>query len=309
MPTILGHEAAGTIEAVGDLVTYFQPGDRAITCLSVFCGACDKCLAGQPFNCRQEDLTRKRNETPRISKGGEKVHQFLHLSSFAEKMLVHENAAVKVRDDVPMEVLALIGCGVTTGVGAAMRTARVKPGSSVAVIGCGGVGMSAIQGARIAGAAQIIAVDGVETKLGLARELGATDVVDASTGGVVDKIKSITGGRGVDYSFEAIGLAETAEQAYDMLDTGGVATIIGMIPEGTKIQIDGPMLLTQKVVQGSNMGSNSFRVDMPQYIELYLQGRLRLDEMVTKKIKLEDVNRAFEDMREAHVARSVIMFE
>ena len=290
-------------------MTYFEPGDRAITCLSVFCGSCDKCLAGQPFNCRQEGLTRGRNETPRISKGDEKINQFLHLSSFAEKMLVHENAAVKVRDDVPMEVLALIGCGVTTGVGAALRTARVKPGSSVAVIGCGGVGMSAIQGARIAGAAQIIAVDGVETKLGLARELGATDVVDASTGDVVDKIKNITGGLGVDYSFEAIGLAETAEQAYDMLDNGGTATIIGMIPEGTKIQIDGPSLLAQKVVQGCSMGSNAFRVDMPQYIELYLQGRLRLDEMVTKKIKLEDVNRAFEDMKEAHVARSVIMFE
>ncbi len=308
-PTVLGDEAAGTVEAVGDLVTYVKPGDRVISCLSVFCGACDKCLSGNPALCRREGLERGPDEPPRLSLRGTPVFHFSSLSTFAEYMLVHENATVKIRDDVPIEEIALIGCGVTTGVGAALNTAKVSPGSTVAVVGLGGVGLSALQGAAIAGAAQIIAIDPVETKLALAQQLGATDVIDASGGGVVEKVKQITGGRGVDYSFEAIGLKETAEQCYNMLDNGGVATVIGMIPEGTDIHIDGPSLLSEKKIQGSNMGSNRFRVHMPQYVELYLQGRLKLNELVTKTIKLEDVNQAFEDMKEGHVARSVIVFD
>ena len=189
-----------------------------------------------------------------------------------------------------------------------MRTARVIPGSTVAVVGCGGVGLSAINGAIIAGAARVIAIDAVEDKLGFAQRVGATDVIDASKGGVVEKVKKLTGGRGVDYSFEAIGKAVTAEQCFDMLDAGGTATIIGMIPQGTKITIDGPSMLDGRRIQGSNMGSNHFRVDMPQYMELYRQGRLKLDEIISKRIKLEDINEAFADMRDAHIARSVIMF-
>ena len=308
MPTILGDEAAGTVEAVGEMVSYVKPGDRVITCLSVFCGTCDKCLSGHPALCRRVGLDRGPNESPRLSKKGELIHQSASLSTFAEQMLVHENSTVKVRDDVPIEQIALIGCGVTTGVGAALNTARVRPGSTVAVIGCGGVGLSAMQGAIIAGAERVIAIDAVETKLALALKLGATDVIDASGGGVVEKVRQLTG-RGVDYSFEAIGLKETAEQCFDMLDRGGVATIIGMIPEGTKIELDGPVFLEERRIQGSNMGSNRFRIDMPRYIEFYLQGRLKLDEMVSKKIKLEQVNEAFEDMKGGHVARSVITFD
>ena len=309
MPTILGHEAAGTIEAVGELVTYFRPGDRVITCLSVFCGVCDKCLKGELVNCRRVGLTRRPNEPPRLHKGDEVIHQAMSLSSFAEYMLVHENAGVKVDDDVPIEVQALIGCGVTTGVGAVLNTARIEPGSTVAIIGCGGVGLSAVNGAAIAGAGRIIAIDAVEDKLAFAQKVGATDVIDASGGGVVEKVMNLTGGLGVDYSFEAIGKKETAEQAFDMLDKGGTATIIGMIPEGTKIQLDGPSFLKERKIQGSNMGSNRFRIDMPRYVEFYLQGRLKLDEIVSKKIRLEEVNQAFEDMKEGHVARSVITFE
>ena len=308
LPTILGHEAAGTVEKVGSLVTYHQPGDRVITCLSVFCGTCDKCIRGEMVNCRGIGLKRAPSEPPRLHKGDEVIHQAMSLSSFAEYMLVHENAAVVVEEDVPIEVQALIGCGVTTGVGAAMRTARVIPGSTVAVVGCGGVGLSAINGAIIAGAARVIAIDAVEDKLGFAQRVGATDVIDASKGGVVEKVKKLTGGRGVDYSFEAIGKAVTAEQCFDMLDAGGTATIIGMIPQGTKITIDGPSMLDGRRIQGSNMGSNHFRVDMPQYMELYRQGRLKLDEIISKRIKLEDINEAFADMRDAHIARSVIMF-
>jgi S-(hydroxymethyl)glutathione dehydrogenase/alcohol dehydrogenase len=307
-PIVLGHEAAGTVEAVGDQVTYVKPGDHVITCLSVFCGTCERCLEGRMAICLDGDTSRQRSDGPRLRQGDTEIRQFLNLSSYAEQMLISENAAVKIREDVPFEQLALIGCGATTGLGAALNTAQVQPGSTVAVVGCGGVGLSAIQGAVLAGALRIIAVDAVETKLGLAQELGATDVVDASSGDVVERIMSLTGD-GVDYSFEAIGKKETSEQCYEMLRAGGTATIIGMIPEGVKIEIDGPSLLNERRVQGSNMGSNRFRVDMPRYVEFYRQGRLKLDEMVTQRIGLEDINSAFEDMNEGHVARSVITFD
>ncbi len=309
MPVILGHEAAGTVEAVGSQVTYVQPGDHVITCLSVFCGHCERCLSGRPVLCERTDVVRSASEPPKLSQGATAIGQFANISSFAEQMLVHEHALVKVREDVPFELLALIGCGVTTGLGAALNTAKVEPGSTVAVIGCGGVGLSAIQGAVLAGALRVIAIDAVETKLTLAREFGATDVIDASGGGVVQKIRDMTGG-GVDYSFEAIGLKETAEQAFDMLRNGGTATIIGMIPEGTKIEIDaGAFLRRERKIQGSSMGSNRFRTDMPRYIEFYRQGRLKLDELVSQHMKLEQLNEAFADMKAGNVARSVITFD
>ena len=223
-------------------------------------------------------------------------------------MLIHENSLVKVGREVPFEQLALIGCGVTTGVGAALNTARVEPGSTVAVIGCGGVGLSCVQGARLAGALRIIAIDAVETKLAMALDFGATDVVDASGGGAVQKVLDLTGD-GVDYSLEAIGTKETGAQAFEMLRPGGTATIIGMIPEGTKIELDGRSFLRERKIQGSSMGSNRFRIDMPRYIEFYLQGRLKLDEMVSQRLRLEQINKAFDDMREGHVARSVIVFD
>ena len=307
LPLILGHEAAGTIEAVGELVDYVRPGDRVICCLSVFCGTCERCTEGRPVLCPRAGLTRAPGDAPRLSRQGQEINQFANLSSFAEQMLVHENAVVKIDQEVPFEQLALIGCGATTGLGAALNTAAVRPGSSVAVIGCGGVGLNAIQGAALAGALRIIAIDAVETKLTLAREFGATDVVDASGGGVVEKIRDLTGG-GVDYSFEAIGKKETAEQAFHMLRAGGTATIIGMIPQGTKIELDGPSFLRERRIQGSSMGSNRFRTDMPRYVEFYRQGRLKLDELVTRRLPLEEVNAAFGYMKEGSVARSVIVF-
>ena len=309
LPTILGHEAAGTVEAVGSQVSYVKPGDRVITCLSVFCGHCEYCLSGRLVLCTREDVVRVPGEPPRLRQGDAPMHQFISISSFAEQMLVHEHAVVKVDDDVPFEQLALIGCGVTTGLGAALNTARVEPGSTVAVIGCGGVGLSCVQGARLAGALRIIAIDTVETKLTLAREMGATDVIDASGGGVVQKVLDLTGG-GVQYSFEAIGTKETAEQCFEMLRPGGTATVIGLIPDGTKIELDaGTFLRRERRIQGSTMGSNHFRTDMPRYIEFYRQGRLKLDEMITQRLKLEQINDAFEDMKEGHVARSVITFD
>jgi S-(hydroxymethyl)glutathione dehydrogenase/alcohol dehydrogenase len=308
-PAILGHEAAGIVEAVGEQVFYLKPGDTVIMCLSVFCGHCEFCLRGQPVLCTRTDVVRGPEQPPRLRKDGEGITQMAQLGSYAEMMLVHENACVKVRQDVPIDRLALIGCGATTGLGAVLNTAAVEPGSTVCVVGCGGVGLNCIQGAALAGALRIIAVDTVETKLTMAREFGATDVIDASGGDVVERIRDLTND-GVDYSFEAIGLKQTAEQCYQMLRPGGTATIIGMIPEGTRIEIDaGSFLRRERKLQGSSMGSNRFRTDMPRYVEFYLQGRLKLDELVSQHVKLEQINEAFADMKGGSVARSVILFD
>ena len=308
MPVVLGHEAAGIVEAIGSQVNYVSPGDRVICCLSVFCGQCERCTTGRPVLCSRTGLVRGQDEAPRLSQGGASVTQFANLGAYAEMMLVHENSLVKIEQDIGFEQMALIGCGATTGLGAAMNTAKVEPGSTVAVIGCGGVGLNAIQGAKLAGALRIIAIDSVEDKLTLAREFGATDVIDASSGDVETKVKDLTKG-GVDYSFEAIGKKETAEQSFSILRAGGAATIIGMIPQGVKIELDGASFLRERRIQGSSMGSNHFRVDMPRYVDFYLQGRLKLDELVSRRLTLEDVNEAFKYMKEGSVARSVMMFD
>ena len=274
----------------------------------MFCGDCDYCTTGRPHLCDQKTIQRGENETPRLSQKGEIVHQFAHLSSYAEQLLVHEHAVVKVRDDMPLDKAALIGCGVTTGMGAVINTAKVPPGSTVVVIGCGGVGLSAVQGAVIAGAGRIIAVDTVASKLELAQVCGATDLVNAKDGDPVRQVKDMTGG-GVEYSFEAIGLKQTAEQSFYMLAKGGTATIIGMIPVGTKIELNGPDFLREKKIQGSSMGSNRFRVDMPRYVDMYLSGKLKLDEMISREITLDQINDGFEALLSGDVARQVIRFE
>ncbi|MGE5595382.1 MAG: Zn-dependent alcohol dehydrogenase [Hyphomicrobiales bacterium] len=304
-PAILGHEAAGIVEEVGDQVTYVKPGDHVIACLSVFCGKCEQCLSGRPNLCQSPETRRGMGDKPKFTWNGNPVHQFLNISSYAEHMLLHENAVVKIREDMPLDRAALIGCGVMTGVGAVLNTAKIEPGSSVAVFGAGGVGLAAIQGARIGGARQIIAVDMVESKLAKAKELGATHVVDASSGDPVQKIMEITDG-GAEYTFEAIGNKRAAEQAFESLARGGTATIIGMIPVGQKIELDGPAFLSEKKIQGSTMGSNRFRKDMPRYVDFYLQGRLKLDEMITRTGGLEDVNEAFRAMKAGEVARTVL---
>ena len=308
LPSVLGHESAGVVEAVGRDVTYVKPGDHVITCLSAFCGHCEHCITGHMSLCQEPELQRPPGQAPRLSAGGEEVHQFLNLSSFAEYMLVHEHAIAKVREDMPLDRAALIGCGVTTGVGAVIHTAKVEPGSTVAVIGCGGVGLSAINGAAIAGAARIIAVDMVDSKLELSRKFGATDVVNGSAGDAVEQVRELTGG-GVHYSFEAIGLKQTAEQAFKMLQRGGTATVIGMIPVGTMVELHGPEFLMERKLQGSNMGSNRFRVDMPRFVEFYLQGRLHLDDLISGRIRLEDVNEGLAALETGEVARNVIMFD
>ena len=251
---------------------------------------------------------RPKDARPRLSQNGKPVRQFADLSTYAEKMLLHENALVKITNEIALDRAALIGCGVTTGVGAVLNTAKIEPGSTVAVFGCGGVGISAIQGARIAGARKIIAVDQFESKLAMAKRFGATDTVDASNTDAVESIKTMTGG-GVDYSFEAVGVKRLAEQCFECIKPGGTATIIGMIPVGQKVELDGSKFLTERKIQGTMMGGNRFRIDMPRYIDFYLQNRLNLDDMISKRGNLEDVNEAFRAMKSGEVARTVLMFE
>ena len=306
-PQVLGHESAGVVEAVGPDVTHVAPGDHVITCLSLFCGNCEYCLAGRPALCQSPEVRRSSADPPRLSEKGAAVYQFANLGSFAEQMLVHENAVVKITADMPLDRAALIGCGVTTGLGAVFRTASVPAGATVAVIGCGGIGLNCIQGARLVGAARIIAVDVKRAKLELARVFGATDTVDASEGDAVAQVVDLTAG-GVEYSFEAIGLAAAAAQAFDMLRRGGTATVIGMIPPGQKVELPGSAFLAEKRIQGSMMGSNRFRLDMPRYIDMYLQGRLMLDELVSARIGLDQVNDGFRELQTGDSARSVIIF-
>ena len=308
IPAVVGHESAGIVERVGTDVTYVRPGDHVITCLSVFCGHCEFCISGRPHLCTKVATRRPRDATPRLAQDGGPMHQFLDLSSFAEQMLVHEGAVVKVRDDMPLDRAALLGCGVLTGLGAVFNTAGVRPGETVVVIGCGGVGLSAVQGARIAGAGRIIAVDRVASKLALARSMGATDVVDAGDGDPVAAVAELTSG-GIDHAFEAIGLKVAAEQAFAMLKPGGTATIIGMIPVGQTIELPGHHFLAEKKIQGSMMGSNRFRIDMPRYVDMYLAGTLQLDELVSNRLPLHDVNSAFAAMRSGEIARDVITFD
>lgn len=306
-PCVLGHESAGVVEAVGEDVTYVKKGDHVITCLSTFCGECEHCLTGHMSLCNSPTTKRDPKGAQRLSIDGGPMHQFINLSSYAEYMLIHEHSLVKVRPDMPLDRAALIGCGVMTGVGAVFHTAKVRPGETVAVIGLGGIGLAAVNGAAIAGAGRIIAIDRVGSKLNLAKEFGATDVIDATAGDPVAQVKELTGG-GVHYSFECVGMKQTAEDSFKMLARGGTATIIGMIPVGTKIELHGPDFLPERKIQGSAMGSNRFRVDMPRLVDFYLRGDLKLDQLISGRLPLGQINEAFKQMKTGEVARNVIAF-
>lgn len=309
-PAVLGHEGAGIVERVGSAVTYVERGDHVISCAMVFCGFCEDCLAGDHHLCNNRAATKRpKTSRPRLSQGARKIYQEAELSTFAEKMLVHENALVKVTPDIPLDRAALIGCGVTTGLGAVLNTARIEAGSRVAVFGCGGVGIAAIQGARIGGARQIIAVDQFESKLTMAKGFGATHGVDASRSDPVKAIKELTGGRGVDYSFEAVGNTKVARQCFESVRRGGTATIIGMLPVGQCVEIEATQLLPERKLQGSMLGSMCFRISIPRFVDYYLQGKLNLDDMISRRGQLGDVNEAFRAMRAGEVARSVLMLD
>ena len=308
LPAVLGHEAAGVVEAVGDDVSYLKPGDHVISCLSVFCGHCEFCTSGHPSICQTPEVKMPPGTAKRLSWKGKHLNQFANLSAFAEQMVVHEHALVKIRSDMPLDLAALIGCSVITGYGAIAHTAKMEPGATVAVFGAGGIGLSTINAAHIAGASRIIAIDKDPFKLNLAKLFGATDTIDASAGDTVARVLELSAG-GVHYAFECIGLKQTAEQSFACLRPGGAATIIGMIPVGTKIELHGADFLRERRIQGSMMGSNRFRVDMPRLIEFYMQGRLHLKQMVSGRLKLEQINEGFAALKQGGIARNVIVFD
>jgi S-(hydroxymethyl)glutathione dehydrogenase/alcohol dehydrogenase len=307
-PCVLGHEPAGIVEEVGAGVTDFAPGDHVIGCLSSFCGTCKFCTQGRPYLCPSQFLPRL-DGTSRLTSGGQPMGQFANLSSFAEKMLVPERALVKIRDDMPLDRACLIGCGVTTGIGAALNTVDIRPGDSVVIIGCGGVGLAAVQGARIRGAGKIIAVDAQPWKFDIARKLGANECVDASDGDPVAAIHELTGG-GAEFVFECIGLVPTVQQAVAMTGRGGTTVLVGVVPIPKMAEfMPADLVLQEKKITGSFMGSNRFRFDMPRYVEFYLDGRLFLDEMISSRIPLTEVNDGLDQMRKGQAARQVIVFD
>jgi S-(hydroxymethyl)glutathione dehydrogenase/alcohol dehydrogenase len=307
-PAVLGHEGAGIVEAVGNGVTAFEPGDHVVACLSGFCGACEQCLAGHPNLCIGGVIARASSAAPRLSQDGRPVEQIFNIGSYAEQMLLHENSAVKIDPDIPLDRAALVGCGVLTGVGAALRTSGLQAGQTVAVFGCGGVGLSIIQGARIASASLIIAVDVFDSKLEMAANMGATHGVNSTSADPVHAIRELTKGRGVDHAFEAVGNAALVRQAVESLAIRGTATIVGVPPPDTVFEIPFMAMRPECRLQTSRMGSNQFRTDIPRYLELYRSGRLDLDEMVTQRGHLQDINEAFRAMKAGEVARTVLVF-
>jgi S-(hydroxymethyl)glutathione dehydrogenase/alcohol dehydrogenase len=308
-PFVLGHEGAGVVEAVGAEVTTVRPGDHVVACLSGFCGTCEQCLSGHPNLCVGGLVSRPESGTSRLSQQGEPFRSFAGIGSYAERMLLHENSIVKIDRELPLDRAALVGCGVLTGVGAALRTSGMQAGQTVAVFGCGGVGLAIVQGARIGGASRIIGVDQFDGKLEMARRVGATDVVNSAKDDPVKAIRALTGGAGVDHSFEAVGNTTLVRQAIESLAIRGTATIVGVLPPDAKIEFPWMAIRPECKVQTSRMGSNRFRTDIPRYLDFYRQGRLLLDEMVTRRGRLDDINEAFRAMRAGEVARTVLQFD
>ncbi|OAO01391.1 alcohol dehydrogenase [Sphingomonadales bacterium EhC05] len=308
LPAIPGHEAAGIVEAIGSEVRTVAVGDAVISCLSAFCGHCEFCVTGRLSLCLGADTRRGPGDAPRITRGdGSPVGQMLNLSAFAEQMLIHEHACVRIDPEMPLDKAAVIGCAVTTGAGTIFNSCNVTPGETVAVVGCGGVGLATINAAKIAGAGRIIAADPIAEKRELAMKLGATDVVDAMADDAAAQIVEMTKG-GVDHAIEAVGRPASGDLAVGSLKRGGTATILGMMPLDHKVGLSAMDLLSGKKLQGVLMGATRFPVDIPRLVDFYLRGLLDLDSIVAETIPLEQINDGFEKMKKGDAARSVITF-
>lgn len=309
LPAIPGHEAAGIVEAVGNEVRTVKVGDAVVTCLSAFCGHCEYCVTGRMSLCLGGDTRRKPGEAPRLTRpDGSIVNQMLNLSAYAEMMLVHEHACVAIHPDMPLPQASVIGCAVTTGAGTIFNACKVTPGETVAVIGCGGVGLATINAAKIAGAGRIIAADPLPEKRALAMQLGATDVVDALADDAAAQIQELTKG-GVDHAIEAVGRPASGTLAVKSLKRGGTATILGMMPLQHSVGLSAMDLLSGKKLQGAIMGGNRFPVDIPRLVDFYMRGLLDLDTIISETIPLERINEGFDQMKRGDAARSVIVFD
>jgi S-(hydroxymethyl)glutathione dehydrogenase / alcohol dehydrogenase len=309
-PVLLGHEAVGVVEAVGPGVDSVSVGDHVVTCLVVGCGTCARCEQGEPFVCANPNATRRpRGASPRHAlPDGRAIGTMANIGSFSDHMLVDERALVRIPETMPPALAAIVGCAVVTGLGSVFNVAGVRPTDTVAVIGCGGVGLNVVQGARIAGASRVVAIDVSPSKLDLARKVGATDTIDASQDDAVAAVLALTG-EGVDHAFEVIGRPETARQAFEMAAPGRRAYIVGVFADDAELQLPALPLRRGKSLVGVFMGATRPRVDIPRYIELWQRGMLDLESMVSDVLALEDVNRGFSALTRGEVARAVISFD
>src|SRR3990172_8130081 len=312
-PIVLGHEGAGVVETVGPGVTSLKAGDHVVLSWRPGRIRCPFCPRGHPYLCalasRMSLSGAMLDGTRRLRRGADEIFHMTQTSSMAEYAVVPETGAIVIDPDIPLDKAALVGCAVTTGVGAVFNTARVEAGASVAVFGCGGVGLSVVQGARIAGADPIIAVDLLDSKLEAAKRLGATHAVNAKSGDAAARIRDLTGGQGADYAFEATGNPDVVGQAYDSVRRGGKVVVIGVANMMAQISVPHlTLVLQEKAVLGSCYGSARPQLDMPRLLKLYKAGRLKLDEMVTRTYKLSEVNRAFDDLRNGVNLRGVLVF-
>lgn len=312
-PIVLGHEGAGTVEAIGDGVERLAPGDRVALSWLPSCGHCRYCIGGRPQLCAAAPETvfqhLGRDGTTRLRKGGEDVFSMLTVGAFGERTVVPERGAIPIDEEIPFDRAAVVGCAVTTGFGAAVKTAQVTAGQSAAVIGCGGVGLSILQGCAAQSAEPLIAIDTNLDKLEVATRFGATHTIDASRTDPVAAVLELTDG-GVDFAFEAIGLKATIEQGFGMLAPGGASVLVGMPPDGVKVELD-PNLMAgfEHRVLGCNYGSCNPAIDFPRILDLYRRGRVDLDSMITRRISLEQVNEAFDEMAAGEGIRTVVVYD
>lgn len=308
LPIVMGHEGSGIVEEVGPEVSGFSPGDHVVFSLVAQCGRCRNCTMGMPNLCEYHSMGSGTmpDGTRRFSKSG--VPYYHGLATFSEQTVIPAIFAVKVRDDVPLPLACLVGCGVMTGVGAVVNKAQVEEGATVAVFGCGGVGLNVIQGAVLASASKIIAVDTNDLKLEMAGPMGATHFVNAEKEDPVQRITEITGG-GADYAFEVVGFTDVVRQAFESVRPGGTAVMVGVPATGADITIPSRPLFMDRTLTGSFYGSGRPRVDFPWLLDLYAEGRLKMDELVSKYRPLDEVNEAFEDMTKGVTARTILTFE
>lgn len=312
-PIVLGHEGAGVVEAVGEGVTTVAEGDHVVLSFVPACGECYTCKHGQAYLCETSAAQAAAgllDGTTRLTSGGAPLHQMACLGTYGQYAIVPEISTVKIPDDVPLDIAALIGCGVLTGVGAALNTANIVEGDTVAVIGCGGVGLNVIQGAKIAGAANIIAIDMLPSKLEMAKEFGATHTINAADGDPIAAAMAITG-RGPDVAFEVIGLGATMEQAINMVRPGGEVILVGVPRMDVMLNLNAAFtwLYLAKTIKGCWYGSSNVYEDVPKLLQLWRDGELKLEELISQEIGIDQVNQAFDDMQAGTVARSVIVHD
>ncbi len=307
LPAVYGHEASGVVETVGDGVDHLAVGDHVVVTLIRSCGGCHFCAQGSPVMC--ETTFNLDTNTPLSRSNGDAVKQGLRTGAFAEYATVDASQAVAIPKDVPLDSASLLACGVITGLGAVTNTARVPAGSSIVVIGTGGVGLNAVQGGVLTGAKRIIAVDLADDKLEAALGFGATHTINPATSDLTQTVKSLTEGRGADYVFVTVGAKSAIEQAHGLICTGGAVVIVGMVPVGVMSEFD-PLELadSSKRIIGSKMGATRVQVDLPRLVELYQQGRLKLDELISGRYPLEEINEAVESVRRGEALRNVITF-